>query len=235
MKEYLSKIDFVQANGLILLFLCLCLLPFIVKNIIGKNKPAYLKLIPFYILLIIIQALLAEFETFIIAGPGGKKDPTNVSFLVFIVLEFCIFAILLSKFIKALYIKKFLIFSCPIYIVISIIVWIVNSSLSKIFSITTTIESIVLIPLCLFYFYELFLQPPFLSLVKEPSFWITTGILFLLICISPFYFNYKYFLKYPDMQVIDILSYDILVLLFAKACFIESKLKNPKNNLIPNR
>lgn len=161
MKEYLSKIDFQEANGLFLLILCVVLLPFIVKNIFKKKKPPYLKLIPIYVSLIIIQFLVSDYDTFISPRSVGKNNPGWISMFVFIVLEYCIFAILLSKFIRAPFIKKFLIFSCPIYTVSAIITWETVSRLSKIYSITTTIESVVLIPSCLFYFYELFVRPPF--------------------------------------------------------------------------
>jgi hypothetical protein len=149
-----------------------------------------------------------------------KTHPSNISAYIFTIIEYCIFAILLSRFIKLPVIRKYLIFSCFPFILIGIITWYSIPSFVKDISTITSIEGVSLIPVCLYYFYELLNSPPFLKLTEEPPFWITTGILFLFICITPFYLVVDYFIKKPEMQFLDYLGYYLIILLLTKACSI---------------
>jgi hypothetical protein len=49
-----------------------------------------------------------------------------------------------------------------------------------------TIEALILVIPAFYYFIELFKHPPKAILTNEPSFWVSTGILFFLICTLPF-------------------------------------------------
>jgi hypothetical protein len=222
LKEFLSKLNFKEANVLFLFFLGLIVLLFITKKTFRRKNSTYLKLIPLYIFLIIVQLAIADYYLFFKENSTRKANPTNISAYAFIILEYLIFAILLAKFIKLTILKKYLIFSCIPFTVTAIILWFSISSMSKTISIITTIESVSIIPFCLYYFFELLNDPPFLKLTAEPSFWITTGILFLFICITPYYFALNYFKNIPEMQIIDYFGYDLIVLFLAKASIVNN-------------
>jgi DNA integrity scanning protein DisA with diadenylate cyclase activity len=104
-----------------------------------------------------------------------------------------------------------------------ILLWVNNESFFTIFSIATSIEAILLIPFCLYYFFELLKKPPVLELSKEPSFWIITGILFLLISITPLYLLFKFFKNMPEMGIVDHVGYGIIVVLFTKSITVFKK------------
>jgi len=171
--------------------------------------------------LIFLQLIISEYFS-VIPHFKGKKSPINISAYIFIIFEYPIFALLLSNFIKLTFLKKYLVFSCILFTAIAIIIWYTNSSFEKIISVTTTIESLGLIPFCLYYFFELLNDPPFFKLTEESSFWVTTGILFLFICITPYYFVFSYFKNIPEMQIIDYFGYDLIVLFLAKASFVNN-------------
>ena len=226
MKEFLNNISLKEANAFFLSAWSLIVLLLITKKIFRKETPIYLKLIPLYIFLIFLQLSIGEYYHFGVPYRNGKENPTNISAYIFIILEYSIFAILLSKFIKLTLIKKYLIFSCILFTIIAIIIWYLNPSFVRIISVTTAIESISVIPFCLYYFFELLIHPPLLKLTMEPSFWITTGILFLFICITPLYLSMEYFKKDTEIQIIDYFGYDLVVFFLAKASFINIKRKN---------
>ena len=226
MKDFLNKIDFREANACFLLLVGLISLPFIVRKTLRKGTATYLKLIPAYIFFIVLQLGIANYFVFRNTHFNTNKNPTNISAYVFTIIEYCIFAIFLSKFIKLPIVKKYLIVSCIIFIAIGIITWYSIPSFYRDLTIITNIETVSLIPFCLFYFFELLNNPPFLKLTEEPAFWITTGILFLFICITPFYLAFHYFRKIPEMQVIDYFGYDLIILFFVKASFTKPKTSN---------
>lgn len=65
-----------------------------------------------------------------------------------------------------------------------------------------TIEAIVLMGSCCFYFFELFKNFPFKNIKKEPSFWIATGLLFFLACTLPYSLIENYLRKnYYDLML----------------------------------
>jgi hypothetical protein len=226
MKDVLGKIDLVKANAIFLFLLCLFILVLIKKRVFNKYAPVYLRLIPLYILLIIFQLAFGNYIIFITKSYASRKYLVNLSAYIFTILEYFIFAILLSKFIKLTIIKRSVRCSCILFALVAVIVWNTIPSSTNALSFITGAESISLIPFCLYYFYELLNVPPFLKITEEPAFWITTGILFLLICITPYYLAFDYFRKMSEMQMIDFFGYDLLVLFLAKASFTKSKLEN---------
>ena len=221
--EILSKITISEANVLILFFLGIFILILISKRMLKKKSPAYLKLISLYIFLMILQIAFGLYFIFANSHHRGKQSPINVSGYIFIVFEYGMFAILLSNFIKLIIIKKYLLYSCILFPLIAIAIWFLIPSFARVVSVLNAIESISLIPFCLYYFFELLRNPTSVRLTEQPSFWITTGILFLFICITPYYIAYDYFKKVPQMQIIDYIGYDLLVLFLAKGSFINSQ------------
>jgi hypothetical protein len=222
MKNIFYKMDLIQLNTIVLFFLGSIVLLFIIKKTFNKRMPLYLRLILLYIFLIISQL---AFGNYVMLSTGNERL-VNLSAYIFAIFEYAIFAILLSSFIKSTIVKKYLIFSCILFIFIGIISWYSISLHRRALSFITSVECISLIPFCLYYSSELLNRPPFLKITGEPSFWITTGILFLLICLTPYYLAFNYFRKNNEMQMIDFLGYDLIVLFLAKASFTKPKSAN---------
>jgi len=187
----------------------------------NRKNEFYLWAIVFYIFLITVQLLIGLSLHFTGLELQGKKSAANISAYIFVIPEYAIFAFLLSKFIHSIVVGKYLRLSCILFSVVAILVWHFSASFYKAFSIETAIESISLIPFCLYYFFELLDNPPLLKLTNDPGFWITTGILFLFICITPYYLVFDYFRNTNEMQMIDFVGYDLIVLFFAKASLTE--------------
>lgn len=227
MNGILSKVNLIEINAILLFLLSTIVLLLTVKKIIRRKKNEfYYWAIVLYLFLVMMQLLIGLYCDLVSPEIQGKQSPTNISAFVFVILEYSIFALLLSKFIHSTAVEKYLPLSCILFGLAAVLVWCSNSSFSKAFSVETTIESICLIPFCLFYFFELLNNPPLLKLTNEPAFWITTGILFLLICITPYYLVFDYFKNINEMQMIDFFGYDLIVLFLAKASLTKPKSAN---------
>jgi hypothetical protein len=181
----------------------------------------YLKLVPLYISMVLAQLFIGQYEVYFLKTKINKQNLANISAYIFVTIEFIIFCLLLINIISNNFVKRSLSRLIFLFPVLSLIIWYSNELFAKAISIITTVESFVLIPACLYYFYELFKRPPLLILTKEPAFWITTGILFLLVSITPFYLFLSYFLDTSiNMQIIDHVAYDIIVILFTKSVYV---------------
>jgi len=226
-KDILKQINLIEANGIVLFLLSAFILILILKEIIIKKKNRFhLWAIVLYIFLITVQVFIGIYFDFAWPDSAEKTHPTNLSAYIFVILEYSIFSLLLSKFIRSVAAKKYLPLSCILFSISAVLIWYYNTSFTRAFSIETTIETISLIPFCLYYFFELLNNPPLAKLSDEPAFWITTGILFLFICITPYYLVFDYFKNIHEMQMIDFFGYDLVVLFLAKASFLKFKSAN---------
>src|SRR5689334_7275945 len=155
MKNLLGKIDLIEANEIFLLLLCSILLMIIVKKMFNKRVPRYLRLIPLYIGLIIFQLAFGNYIIFSNASDAVKMHLVNISAYFFTILEYVIFSVLLSNFIRLKIIKNYLRYSCFVFTLIGMISWPSARSSTDALSFITSSESISLIPFCLYYFFEL--------------------------------------------------------------------------------
>jgi len=225
--EIFGRFDLIEANSIFLFFLSVIVLLLTLRRIIQKQKNKfYLWSISLYTFLITTQLLIGIYYDLVRPELQGKKSPADMSAYIFVILEYSIFAVLLSKFIHSIAVKKYLLVSCFVFAVLAALIWRFNSSFYKAFSVETTIESLCLFPFCLYYFFELLNEPPLLKITTEPAFWITTGILFLFICITPYYLVFDYLKNVEGMQMIDFVGYDVLVLFLGKAGFTKPGLAN---------
>lgn len=195
-------------------------LAIIVKQKLKFKIQSYFNLIIIYILLILLQLLISFFYLFQ-ASKFSTEQVTNISAYVLILIEYPILCYLIAVNAKLKLIKRIILFSVIPFEIAAIFNWYYFEKFSERVSITTTIESIPLILFCLYFFYELLQNPPILKLSKESSFWVATGILFLFVCILPYYLAYKYFDKIYEMQLFDYAGYIIIMILFAKGSLCE--------------
>lgn len=221
MEEAIQKLQTPKEICLFLLFVvCIISIGIMIRSL--YRRQSLIETLPLiYIMLVTIQILVGYYEIFIIGIiPWGKNSLMNISAFIFILIEFLIFVFLLRSSIQAIRVKNLLFLISIIFPLSSILIWTSTNSLSEALSTISTIESIILIPICLYYFAELLKTPPVLVLSKEPSFWIVTGILFLLICITPFYLAMRYLEPTPEIQIVDHIAYIIIVILFTKSFLV---------------
>lgn len=141
----------------------------------------------------------------------------NVTLLLHIsLIGFFIFSCLKRKEIKRLYLFVLIGFQ------LIVVFYLISVNLSSQNFIAFAITNFGLIVLTLFYFFEIFINPPILKLKEEPSFWIITGVFFSTCLNMPFYATYKVILDNNDVFIKSLvgvlvsLSYIIMFLFFVK-------------------
>jgi hypothetical protein len=143
-----------------------------------KKNPLYLRLFTLFLLYTFLNEIAAGYLV-------EHNKQTLELYNVYVVIQFVFYTYLLSSFILDTRIKKVVKFIQPVYVVLSILnlfffqKWVVYNS------ITYSIGSLIIVALSIFYFYELFKQKKVVYLTREPSFWISTGLLFFFTCSFP--------------------------------------------------
>ena len=224
MNDFWDKLNNpLEISGAILFIIGLICFTLILRQIFRFHTTYQIKLIAFYIFLVLIQLSFHFYDTLKVGKFKDRHHNSNIAGFIFIIFEYVILAYLIKGYIRSKVVKKFLFISSIIFVMATIFNWYFINNFSKLYSITSIIEAIPLILACLYFFYEILKRPPTLRLDKESFFWIITGILFLFICILPFYLAYEYFIKMPEIQIIDFVGYAMIMILFTKASFCKEK------------
>ena len=175
---------------LLILVLCIALIISIRK----RRKFKILNHFPIYIfslLMVFITASAFQIsfaEKFHPSFFWGISEYTDYVFTIF---EIVIFSLFYYQLIDSLIVKRIILISNLLFVFFSIYMFLTSRAFYQLaFQITKstvyTVEAIILLVICLFYFIELFKKPPNLNLKNEPVFWISTGALFFFACTLPY-------------------------------------------------
>src|SRR6187551_3844169 len=111
----------------------------------------YFKIIFVFFLLTLFQIIIGLIDQFFIDNSNkisGRKRPTNISLLVYIICEYQIYVYLLLIFIKSQLIKTYLKISRYFIFFLAIILWLSKTSIALLLSYYTLAEGILLLPAC---------------------------------------------------------------------------------------
>ncbi|MES1159324.1 MAG: hypothetical protein ABUM51_01070, partial [Bacteroidota bacterium] len=151
--------------------------------------PSYLRIFPFYLFVSFAVEIFANkyLRSYLPFPPSDDQLMAGkVLYNLFTVFETFIFTYFLWQLIRSTQIKKI-----TIGLFILFLVYFVTSSVFEgmYYSNDPAIlfESVIIIFLCLTFFRELFTRPEPMDLLREPSFWLVTGIFFYLATIFPLF------------------------------------------------
>jgi hypothetical protein len=203
----------------------------IVAFLIGiKKKKAHeeLKSIFIYIRLSLLVDLFTIYLYFFSTPSFLATKLANLSYTIFLLGEYGIFLSFIIKNLSGA-VRKFLSKSILIlfYIVVIILPLFLNSK-EQLNVVYSSLDSISLIIVSLFYFYELINHSSFIQIESIPAFWIITAIFLYASCSLPIYiFQFFIFRKMPEYYEgvfsINFLLYCVLYILFIKAYLCKKK------------
>jgi hypothetical protein len=202
-------------------FLIVITIFFLIYGAFHYRKLNELNIVLLYGLFSLIQSILSYYVLFII--PNDYNFIIEYSINIFLLVEFLLFYLLFFLIIKSKYIKYILVLLTFIFLCIIFYHWTYTNELYKNPARLTVIECFFLIIPSLYYFIEIFYYSPITNLLKEPHFWIVTGIMFFFTSIFPL-FLLNIFVLYPrasfynSMYSITYISYCLLFVMFFIGC-----------------
>jgi len=130
----------------------------------------------------------------------------NISIALFLITELTIIYLFLKQILFSRAIKAMLGFVLILYYVLilyfSIFLKIPKLPIPELF----IAQAVLIVPPTTFYFYELFKIVPKLDLLREPAFWICTGVLIYFLCTLPLFLS-----KNSIFDLIGNINYDTTV------------------------
>lgn len=161
-----------------------------------KNRRKYriLRYIPVYIISFLL-AIISIISAYIARSAGYSSEfffsISDYLDYLFTLVELIIFSHFYYQIINNSFLKKILIFLNLSFIAFFLQMAfsdqnfyrrISNETQAKVY----TVEGAILLLICFFYFIELFTKTRTVELKKEPTFWVSTGLLFFLTCTLPY-------------------------------------------------
>ena len=195
---FLDTIDYILKNWKAVFYtepiLLITLIAALIITLKFRNGQKSLTLIPFYIGLFIIEIFSEWLAAFVhyhqIFNP---KEFDFVSYLDYLltVIELLTFVIFFYSEIKNNRSKNVLLILTLLFCIYSLLELLLNPEFPRSVSDNTqsrvyTLEAIILLLGCTFYFIQTFRALPFTNIKREPSFWIATGLLYFFSCTLPY-------------------------------------------------
>ncbi len=147
-------------------------------NVTTKKTALYLKLLPICLLVDLCIEIIGNYRSI-------HREHTVEMYNIFLSLENTFYIWLIREIIRSKIVKKYVLFVVILFPIGSLINTFFVQGLIEFSSLNVAIGSLIIIVLCIYYFYELFLMPQFVNLLHQPSFWICTGLLFFYACSFP--------------------------------------------------
>jgi hypothetical protein len=213
-----SKVHYTEP--LLLLVLCIAF----VIAIKHRNKYRILRFFPLYMISLILAFITFLLPYFIEATKHWLRSPLNISSYadyLFTLIEMIIFSHFYFHLTRIQLVRQLIVIVNMIFFLFFIIMFFKEESYFLLIterteSIVYTVEAVLLLVICSFYFFELYKKKPYLNLKNEPSFWISTGLLFFLACTLPYSLLENYIAKhYPGFDIsLYSIFYIFYILLF---------------------
>jgi hypothetical protein len=144
------------------------------------GSPFYLRFFPPFLLTTLIVELTAGY----IISKGGH---TLVLYNVFSIVNYCFYLFVLGEIVRSKRVKKLIWWSIGLLVLLSIINLLYVQKISSFNSMTFSLGALLIVSFCIYYFFELFQLPTAVNLLREPAFWISSGLLFFFVCSYPFF------------------------------------------------
>ncbi len=188
-----------------------------------KQSPLYLKLFPIFLFL----AFGMEVSGFVLSKRGER---TLMLYNVYTTLEYVFYLWVLYRVIRNPKIRTVLRQLFWIYPLLALLnIQFVQKN--NFHTITYSIGALLVVLTCIYYFLELFRSNHSIKLVRQPSFWICSGLLFYYCCSYPFFAVANFWQNPPvriilDIQVIISIMNVLLYLSFTIGFLCRIKIRN---------
>jgi len=168
------------------------------------KPPLYIKLLPIFLLL-----------TFTVEGISNYLTEHKIAniplYNFYSVLEIGFYLFVLKEIMQSRKIRKIIRNLIWIYPLIALVNILFLQKIGHFHSMTYSLGCLLIVFMSIYYFYELFQIKQSVNLIREPSFWICTGLLFFYSCTFPLFGLVNFLIGAP--RFIDQNLYYILMIM----------------------
>ncbi len=171
-----------------------------------KDRETYLRYFPLFLFAVCAQEAISEYrESIHILNNLFYYNPYTI-------LVCCYYFLTIYWIIHNKKVKKIIIYILIIYPVIAAVNILFIQKVNSFHTITYSIGGLIIVLLCVYYFFELFQATANVNLLRQPSFWICSGLLFYYSCSFPLYGLNNFLIQSASLTVIKNLIFVFQIL-----------------------
>ncbi len=144
------------------------------------EKEGYLKSFPVFLFISIVVEIVA----YLLAA---KIRANTILYNCFGIFEFVFYFFVLHEVVHNEKAKKVIFHISWVYVLLVILNFIFVQKITGFASMTYALGCLVIVAVCIYYFLELFQVSRSVNLLRQPAFWICSGLLFFYVCTFPIF------------------------------------------------
>lgn len=189
-----------------------------------SSKPTYLRLFPVFLFITFVNEISASWLS-------TRGFHTTVLYNVYNLFQFNFYLYLLFKSIQNALFKRVSFYLLVGYLAFTVLNFFVFQGMTVYNSITYAFGCLMIVAFGVYYFFELFMYKNYVNLLREPSFWISTGLLFYYSCSFPLISSINFIINSSKIslevlqnviQFLNVMLYSLFTIAFL------CRLKTPK-------
>jgi hypothetical protein len=158
------------------------------------KEELYLKVFPLFLLI----SMIAEIVAYQLAEKNGNNTVVSNCFSTF---EFVFYFYVLHDVIHNRKAKKIIFHIGWVYVALVVVNFIFIQKITEFATTTYAVGCLMIVAICIYYFLELFQLSRSVDLLRQPAFWICSGLLFFYACSFPIFGFAKYINSLPSILV----------------------------------
>lgn len=178
-----------------------------------REVPFFLKTLPVYLLVTFVVELIGQWM-------NSRGRITLTLYNIFVTVEFIYYFWMLRFVIRNRLIRLILMHSLWVFPILVILNKLFLQKGLQFHTLTASLGCLLIVIATITYFFELFQLEKPVDLIREPSFWICSGLLFYYACIFPLYALINFFRSPTDLVIKIIDSILAIVNIFLYSSFI---------------
>lgn len=178
-----------------------------------KSAPFFLQALPVYLLITFVVEYIGQWM-------NSQGRITLWLYNIFVTIEFIFYFWMLQFVVRNRFVKRLLKKSIWVFPIVVILNKLFIQKGLQFHTLTVSLGSLIIVIATITYFFELFQLEKPVNLVREPSFWICSGLLFFYACSFPL-FGLVNFFRSPSYLVIKIIDSILAIMnIFLYSSFI---------------
>ncbi len=158
-----------------------------------EKQDLYLRLFPLFLLVTDVVEILCSY----LALHGGT---TVIIYNFFEIFEFCFYFFALMRILQNKSAKKIVLVFSILYLFFALYNVLFGQK-SMFNSMSYSVGALLIVAFCIYYFLELFQLPHSVNLLRQPAFWICSGLLFFYTCTFPIFGLANFYGKAPRVII----------------------------------
>ena len=201
----------------------------LIVSLRGKRQ-GYTRYLSILTLVSLLQEIVVVYDELKSNNTLLGKNVSQNTFYPYLIAELTCCLLYIKKSLLSIRVRKII----PVFILLfnlyTLIEWLGHPSSPDFYLSTSTIEGILIIIACLYFFYEIFTQRDIKPLLTEHFFWAISGMLIAFSIITPAFIliNYvtaKSSFLFRSIYIINNAAYSLLFISFIIAIYYDKKLK----------